>query len=70
MATCDKESPRAQRIPEWGMGLGSFGDNEAHGKVLLCQSPQGQVDANQLQTVRHLFTAMEIVLIDDICVAR
>ena len=30
----DKESPRA--VPQWGTGLGGFGDNEAHGKVLPC----------------------------------
>jgi M-phase inducer tyrosine phosphatase len=32
----DKESPRARMIPQWGTGLGGFGDNEAHGKILPC----------------------------------
>jgi M-phase inducer tyrosine phosphatase len=36
MVACDKESPHARMVPEWGMGLGGFGDNEAHGKVLPC----------------------------------
>jgi M-phase inducer tyrosine phosphatase len=36
MVARDKESPRARMVPEWGTGLGGFGDNEAHGKVLPC----------------------------------
>lgn len=36
MVARDKESPRARMIPQWGTGLGGFGDNEAHGKILPC----------------------------------
>jgi M-phase inducer tyrosine phosphatase len=36
MLARDKESPRARTIPQWGTGLGGFGDNEAHGKILPC----------------------------------
>ena len=36
MVARDKESPRARLIPQWGNGLGGFGDNEAHGKILPC----------------------------------
>ncbi|KAI0290437.1 hypothetical protein B0F90DRAFT_1653306 [Multifurca ochricompacta] len=36
MVKRDKESPRTRMIPEWGIGLGGFGDNEAHGKILPC----------------------------------
>jgi M-phase inducer tyrosine phosphatase len=36
MVARDKESPRVRMIPQWGTGLGGFGDNEAHGKVLPC----------------------------------
>ena len=36
MVARDKESPRARLIPQWGTGLGGFGDNEAHGKILPC----------------------------------
>ena len=36
MVARDKESPRARKITEWGTGLGGFGDNEAHGKILPC----------------------------------
>lgn len=35
MVARDKESPRA-RLIQWGTGLGGFGDNEAHGKILPC----------------------------------
>ncbi|KAI0031492.1 hypothetical protein K488DRAFT_79028 [Vararia minispora EC-137] len=31
-----RESPRARAMPEWGFGLGGFGDNEAAGKILPC----------------------------------
>ncbi|KAF8274213.1 hypothetical protein EI94DRAFT_1551410, partial [Lactarius quietus] len=34
MVVRDKESPRT--VPQWGVGLGGFGDNEAFGKVLPC----------------------------------
>ncbi|KAI0059081.1 hypothetical protein BV25DRAFT_1167038 [Artomyces pyxidatus] len=30
------ESPKVRASPEYGPGLGGFGDNEAHGKVLPC----------------------------------
>jgi M-phase inducer tyrosine phosphatase len=36
MVARDKESPRVRMIPQWGTGLGGFGDNEAHGKILPC----------------------------------
>lgn len=36
MVVRDKESPRARMVPQWGVGLGSFGDNEAFGKILPC----------------------------------
>jgi M-phase inducer tyrosine phosphatase len=36
MVARDNESPRARMIPEWGTGLGGFGDNEAYGKILPC----------------------------------
>jgi M-phase inducer tyrosine phosphatase len=36
MVARDKESPSARLIPQWGTGLGGFGDNEAHGKILPC----------------------------------
>ena len=36
MLARDKESPRARMTPQWGTGLGGFGDNEAHGKILPC----------------------------------
>jgi len=36
MVARDKESPRARMLPELGTGLGGFGDNEAHGKILPC----------------------------------
>lgn len=36
MVVRDKESPRARMVPQWGVGLGGFGDNEAFGKVLPC----------------------------------
>jgi M-phase inducer tyrosine phosphatase len=71
MVACDKESPRAQMVPEGGTGLGGFGDNEAHGKVLPCHRVRedGLMRIN-CKTVRHFFTAMEIVLIDGVCVAQ
>jgi M-phase inducer tyrosine phosphatase len=36
MVVRDKESPRARMVPQWGVGLGGFGDNEAFGKILPC----------------------------------
>lgn len=36
MIARDQESPRARMTPEWSTGLGGFGDNEAHGKILPC----------------------------------
>lgn len=36
MVARDKESPRARIKPQWGVGLGGFGDNEAFGKILPC----------------------------------
>ena len=36
MVARDKESPRARMVQQWGTGLGGFGDNEAHGKILPC----------------------------------
>ncbi len=36
MVARDKESPRARMMPQWGVGLGGFGDNEAFGKILPC----------------------------------
>jgi M-phase inducer tyrosine phosphatase len=71
MVVRDKESPRARMIPEWGMGLGGFGDNEAHGKILPCHRVRedGLMRIN-CKTVRHLSIAMETILIDDVCVAQ
>ncbi|KAH8991046.1 hypothetical protein EDB86DRAFT_3080034 [Lactarius hatsudake] len=36
MVVRDQESPRARMVPQWGVGLGGFGDNEAFGKILPC----------------------------------
>ena len=36
MVVRDAESPRARMVPQWGIGLGGFGDNEAFGKILPC----------------------------------
>lgn len=36
MVVRDKESPRARMVPQWGVGLNGFGDNEAFGKILPC----------------------------------
>jgi M-phase inducer tyrosine phosphatase len=36
MVVRDKESPSARMVPQWGVGLGGFGDNEAFGKILPC----------------------------------
>jgi M-phase inducer tyrosine phosphatase len=36
MVVRDKESPLARMVPQWGVGLGGFGDNEAFGKILPC----------------------------------
>lgn len=36
MVVRDQESPRARMVPQWGVGLSGFGDNEAFGKILPC----------------------------------
>jgi len=71
MVVRDKESPRVRMIPEWGMGLGGFGDNEAHGKILPCHRVRedGLMRIN-CKTVRHLSIAIETILIDDVCEAQ
>jgi M-phase inducer tyrosine phosphatase len=56
MVARDKESPRARKIPEWGTGLGGFGDNEAHGKILPCHRVREDgLMRISCKTVRGLF---------------
>ena len=63
MVARDKEGPHARKIPEWGTGLGGFGDNEALGKILPCHRVRedGLMRIN-CKTVRGLFRAKEVVL--------
>jgi M-phase inducer tyrosine phosphatase len=64
MVARDKESPRARKMPEWGTGLGGFGDNEAHGKILPCHRVREDgLMRISCQTVRGLFRAREVILI-------
>ena len=63
MVARDKESPHARKIPDRGTGLGGFGDNEAHGKVLPCRRVRedGLMRINS-KTVRGLFCVKEVAL--------
>ena len=70
MVARNKESPRAHVIPEWGTGLGGFGD-EAHGKILPCHRVREDgLMRISCKTVRCLPIEMVIILIDDMHVAQ
>jgi M-phase inducer tyrosine phosphatase len=71
MVARDRESPRARMMPEWGTGLGGFGDNEAHGKILPCHRVREDgLMRISCKTVRRLPITVEMVLTDDMCVAQ
>lgn len=71
MVARDKESPRARMIPEWGTGLGGFGDNEAHGKILPCHRVcEDGLMRITCKTVRRLPLPKEMGLIDAVRVAK
>jgi len=71
MVARDKESPRARMIPERGTGLGGFGDNEAHGKILPCHRVREDgLMRVSCKTVRRLPIEMVMTLIDDVRVAQ
>ena len=66
MIARDKESPRARMTPEWSTGLGGFGDNEAHGKILPCHRVREDgLMRISCKTVRRPPIEMELGLIDD-----